>query len=194
MFLYPAHIVTRREPMADYTNPVETTFELQRRSIEQSQEALEQTITLPARVGEAAIDSLNSQESVQQNVVETQQEAIHSFLDAVEETFPGVETSTGEVREVVDDQYDSVLEAHAAFFENLSNSLDEGVEAVDELSEETVEALEDLVDSLVEAQGELEDQSLEATEQVEEQFDELQAQVEDVQEQIQGVSADAVEN
>jgi uncharacterized phage infection (PIP) family protein YhgE len=179
--------------MPDYTNPVETTFELQRRSIEQSQEALEQTITLPTRVGEAALDSLDSQESVQRNVVETQQEAIHSFLDAIEETFPGVETSTEDVREVVDDQYDSVLEAHAGFFENLSNSLDEGFDAVDELSEETIEALDDLVDSLVEAQEELEDQSLEATEQAEEQFDELQAQVEDVQEQIQSVSEDAAD-
>ena len=179
--------------MADYTNPVETTFELQRRSIEQSQEALEQTITFPTRVGEAAVDSLDSQESVQRNAVEFQQEAIHSLLDAVEETFPGVETSTEDVREVVDDQYGSVLEAHAELFENLSNSLDEGVGAYDELSEETVEAIDDLADSLVEAQEELEGQSVEATEQIEEQFDDLQDQVEDVQEQIQSVADDAAD-
>jgi len=177
--------------MADYTNPVATTFELQRRSIEQGQEALEQTLTFPTRVGDAAVDSLDSQESVQRNVVAFQQDAIHSLLDTVEETFPGAETSTNDVREVVDDQYDSVLEAHAELFENLSTSLEEGIEAYDDLSAETVEALEEALEELVDAQEELEEQSVEATEQVEEQFEELQAQVEDVQEQIQSVSEDA---
>lgn len=181
--------------MADYTDPVERTFELQRRSIEQSQEALERTLTLPARVGEAALDSLDSQESVQRDVVELQQEAIRSFLDAVEETFPGAETSTRDLRETVDDQYDTVLESHAAFFENLSSSLEEGVDAYDELSDETLVALEDLVDSLVDAQAELEDQSIEATEQVETQLEELQTQVENVQDQVRdGVDDDTAES
>ncbi len=179
--------------MVDYTNPVETTFELQRRSIEQGQEALQQTITFPTRIGEAAVDSLESQESVQRNLVELQQDALHSVLDALEETFPGVETSTEDVREVVDGQYDALLDNHAEFFENLENSITEGFDAYEELSEETLEAIEDLIDSLMEAQEELEEQSIEATEQVGEQMDELQAQIEDVQEQIQGVSEDALD-
>ncbi len=179
--------------MADYTNPVETTFELQRRSIEQSQEAIEQTITFPARVGEATIDSLDSQESVQRDVVELQQEAVLSLLDAVEETFPGVGTSTDDARDVVDDQYESLLDTHAEFFENLTNSLEEGVDAYDEVGDETVEALDELADALLEAQEELEDQSLEATEQLEAQFDEVQDQLENVQEQLQEVSEDATD-
>lgn len=195
--IYSRALCTDRGTMADYTNPIETTFELQRRSIEQGQEAFERTITFPTRVGKATVESLESQESVQRNVVELQQEAIHSFLDAVEETFPGVETSTEDARAVVDDQYETVLDNHAEFFENLENSIQESVDAYDELSDETIAAIEELLETVVEAQEELEDQSIETTKQFEEQFEELQAQVEDVQEQIQNVSeeaASAVEN
>jgi gas vesicle protein len=183
--------------MVDYTSPVETTFELQRRSIEQSQQAIEQTVDLPQRVGEAAVDSLDSQESVQRSVVELQQQTLNSLLDAVEEGFPGAETPTEDVREVIDDQYTAFLDNHEEFFVNLEESLEEGVDAYDDLSEESVEAIDEFVDALMEAQEELEDQSIEATEQVGEQVDELQEQVEDVQSQIQNVSeeaAEAVEN
>jgi methyl-accepting chemotaxis protein len=183
--------------MVDYASPVETTFELQRKSIEQGQQAIEQTVSLPQRFGEAAVDSLDSQESVQRSVVELQQETLNSLLDAVEESLPGAESPTADLREVIDDQYAAFLDNHEEFFDNLEESLEESVDAYDELSEESIEALDELVDALMEVQEELEDQSVEATEQVGEQVDEIQDQVEDVQEQIQEVSeeaADAVEN
>jgi len=180
--------------MADYTSPLETTFELQRKSLEQGQQALEQTIDFPNRIGEATVDSLDSQESVQRSIVELQQETFHSVLDALEEGIPGVETPTEDVRELVDDQYDAFFENHEELFANLETSLEESLDAYDEMSEESIEALEELVDALVEAQEELEDQSLEATEQVGDQIDDLQAQLEDLQAQVQDVTEEAADS
>jgi len=205
--------------MVNYTSPIEATFELQRKSLEQSQQAFQQTVDLPARLGEAAVDGLESQESVQRSVVELQQETLHTLLDTLEDGLSGVEAPTGDLREVIDDQYDVVLDNHAEFFDNLGNGVEEALQTYDEFSAESVEALEDLLDALVELQEELESQSVEAAEEVTEQVEELQGQVEEqlddlqeqvgnqvsevqeqvegVQEQIQDVSeqaADAVDN
>jgi hypothetical protein len=46
--------------MVDYTRPIEATFELQRTTIEQGQRAVEQSIDLQRRTGEAWIDSLDT--------------------------------------------------------------------------------------------------------------------------------------
>jgi len=173
--------------MADYTDPIEATFDLQRRSIEQSRVALERTLTLPTQVGEAALESLDSQERVQRDAVELQHEAVTSLLDAIDEMFPGAESSTAGVRDSVDGQYETLLENHAALFETLRERLDEGVDTYDDLSEESVETLDELVDSLADAQAELEEQSLEATEELEAQLADLRTQVEGLQEQVQGM-------
>lgn len=174
--------------MTENTNPMESVFELQRQSMEQSREALEQTMLVPMRLGEATVDSLSSQESTQRNAVELQREAVLSLLDAVDDTVPGVQGSTDQVREVVDDQYGALLDAHAELFENVTNSIEESVDSYDDASDDAIAALDELADSVMEAQAELEDQSVEATEQLEAQFAELQTQIEELQGQIQDVS------
>ena len=184
--------------MVDYTNPLVTTFELQRQSIEQSQQAIEQTVELPHRIGTAALDSLDSQEEVQRSVVELHQKSLHSFLDALEESFSGVEMPTEDIREMVDDQYGVVLENHEELFDALEEGVDESVTAYDDLSADSLEALDDLIQTLVEAHEELEEQSVDAAEQVSEQVeetqDQLKQQVEDVSEQIRDASEQAVES
>ena len=191
--MYQRNVHSNRRAMVDYTNPVETTFEMQRRSIKQGQQAMEQTLLLPARVGEATVEGLDGQESLQRRFVEFQQESLHSVLDAIDEAVPGAAASTDEVRAAVDDQYEMLLDNHAEFFENLERSVEEGFDAYDELSEESIEALSELIESMVEAHEELEAQSVEATEQVTEQVDEIQEQVEEVQAQIQRLSEEAAE-
>lgn len=205
--------------MTNYTRPLETTFELQRKTLEGGQQVFEQTIDIPGRLGQAAIDGLDSQESIQRSLVELQQETVHSLLDSLEEGLPGVEGSTDDVREVIDDQYTVLLENHEELFDNLGAGIEDGVTAYDDLSAESTEALEDLLDALVELQEELEAQSVDAAEQAGDQLDELQEQVsgqiediqeqlgnqvEEVQEQVEGVqeqiqdvseqAAEAVEN
>jgi len=182
--------------MVDYTTPVTTAFEMQRATIEQSQKALEQTVSFQKNVNEAVIDSLDTQESAQRRSVELSKTALHSYLDAIEATMPGMGGTVDEIRQAVDEQYDFLLENHAEVFDNVESEMVEGVEAYDEMTEEYVAAVDEQVEMLVEAHEELEDQSIEVAEQFGDQLEEVQEQVEEIQsqvEEVQSQAADAVE-
>jgi len=178
--------------MADYTTPITTTFELQRKTIEQSQRAIESGFEFQRGMATAAIDTLEAQETSQRQAVEFLQNSIHRTLDTFE-GIPGAAGVTEEVRATVDEQYEELLDAHTEAFDTMENEFDESFEAYNEMTEEYLETLEEQLDTLLEAHEEFESQSVEATEQVSEQVEELQEQVEDVQEQIQDVSEQAAE-
>ena len=179
-----------------YTTPVTTAFELQRRTIEQSQQAFKQSLAFQQNVSQAMLDSLDSQESAQRRGVELTQTMFHSYLDAVEAAVPGVEGSVEELRATVDEQVAFLLENHEEAFDTVESEFAEGLDAYDELSEDYVAALDEQVELLVEAHEDLEGQSVEAVEQLADQFEDLQEQVEEVQDQVRDVqqqAADAVD-
>jgi len=163
--------------MVDYTTPVTTAFEMQRATIEQSQKALEQSVTFQQTVSEAVIDSLDTQESAQRRGVELSKTAFHSYLDAVETTMPGMASTIDEVRQSVDEQYDFLLENHAEVFDNVESEMVEGTEAYDEMTDDYVTAVDEQVSMLVEAHEDLESQSVEVAEQFGDQLEEVQEQV-----------------
>ncbi|MFB6188857.1 MAG: hypothetical protein ABEI57_03150 [Halapricum sp.] len=176
-----------------YTTPVTTAFELQRRTIEQSQQAVKQSLEFQKNLNQAFVDSLDSQESAQRRGVELTQTLFHSYLDAVEASVPGVSGSVEELRNTVDEQIEFLLENHEEAFDAVEGEFAEGLEAYDELSADYVEALDEQVDLLIEAHEELEGQSVEAVEQIADQFEDLQEQVEEVQDQVRDVQQQAAE-
>ncbi len=179
--------------MTDYTSPVKTTFELQRKTIEQGQNAVAQAMDFQQRIGSAAVDSVDAQESAQRKLVELQQETLHSVLDAFEGAVPGAEDATTELRTTVDDQYETVLDNHAEVFENLHSELKDGLDSYDELNDEYLDAFDEFVASLVELHEDFEEQSVEAVEELEEQADELQAQLDDMANQMRDMTEQATD-
>jgi methyl-accepting chemotaxis protein len=177
-----------------YTTPVTTAFEFQRRTIEQSQKAVKQSLAFQQNVNQAVVDSLDSQESAQRRGVELTQTLFHSYLDAVEAAVPGVEGSVEELRATVDEQVEFLLENHEEAFDAVESELAEGLDAYDELSEDYVAALDEQVDLLVEAHEELEGQSVEAVEEMQAQFEEVAEQAEEMQAQVQDISEQAVDS
>lgn len=178
--------------MADYTTPITTTFELQRKTLTQSQQAIENGLQFQREMANAAIDTLEVQETSQRQAVEFLQDSIHRTLDAME-GIPGAAGMTEEVRTTVDDQYEQLLEAHAEAFETMESEFGESLDSYDEMTAEYLDTLDEQLETMLEAHEEFEHQSVEATEQVSEQVEELQEQVEDVQAQIQDVSEQAAE-
>lgn len=85
--------------MTEYTSPIEATFELQRKSIEQGQQVVEQGIDLQREFSQSLVDSLESQESFQRRLVELNRDTIQSVVEAVEDV-PGV-TSVDTDRDVL---------------------------------------------------------------------------------------------
>lgn len=181
--------------MTDYTTPITTTFELQRRTLAQGQRAIEGSIQFQREMANAAIDTLELQEASQRQAVEFLQDSVHRTLDAFE-GIPGAAGMTDEIRTTVDEQYEELLEGHAEAFDTVESEFGGSLDAYDEMTAEYLDTLDEQLDTLLEAHEEFEHQSIEATQQVGEQVEELQEQVEDVQQQIQDVSeqaADAIE-
>lgn len=171
--------------MTTFTNPLTTTFELQRQSLTQGQELFEQTVSLQQDMGQSAIEGLEAQKSAQRQAIEFQHDAIEAGLDAIESTVPGTENP--EFRSLVDEQFEQYLSTHSEAFEIVSGELQAGVETYDEFLVEFVSFVEEQLETLVETHEELETQSVEVTEQVTEavqdQFEELQHQFEQASEQ-----------
>jgi len=179
--------------MVDYTTPVTTAFEAQRATIEQGQKALEQSVTFQQQLNQAMLGSLESQESAQRRGVELSQTAVHTYLDTLEASVPGVEPAVEELRNTVDEQFEFLLENHAEAFDAAEEEFGEGVDTYDEMTADTLEALDDQLSMLIEAHEDLETQSVEAVEGMADQVEDLQAQVEEVSEQIQDVQEQAAE-
>lgn len=170
--------------MVDYTSPITATFELQRQTIEQSQEALEQGIEFQKDFNQAMVNGLDGQEDAQRRVVELQREALLNTLETVETNIPGAEDATAEVRSTVDEQFDMLLENHEEAFENIASGIEDGTQSYDEFVADYLDALDDQLEMVIDAHEDLESQSVEAAEGITQQLEELQGQLENVQQQV----------
>ncbi|WP_336325663.1 hypothetical protein [Halovenus sp. HT40] len=178
--------------MTNFTNPIETTFELQRRSIEQSQQAIEQSFDVGQQISDSLIAGLESQEQFQRQLVELNRDTVTSALDAIE-GLPGADVAVDDLRENIDDGYDELLAGHEDAFDSISEELENGVDSYDDLTQDLLETVDEQLDLIVEAHEELEDQSVEAVDELAGRVEELQEQADDVQDQIEQVSQEAAQ-
>lgn len=178
--------------MANFTSPVEATFELQRESLEQGQQAIEQGIDFQRRIGESVVSGLGSQEEFQHRIVELHRDTIHSTLDAIE-SLPGADGAVADLRESIDGGYDELLAGHEEAFEAASEELESGIDSYDELTGDVLDTVNEQLELLVQAHEDLEAQSVEVTEELVGQVEELQEQADDVQSQIEKVSEEAAQ-
>lgn len=175
----------------DYTDPVTTTFELQRQTIERSQRALEQGVETQRRFAEAVVGGMETTETTQQRTVELSRQATHSTLDAMASGLPGMGEALEELRGTVDESYEMLLESHAQAFDSAVSEYESGLDATDEYVDGALETLDEQVTMLVEAHEELEAQSVEAAEQFGTQVEELEAQLEEMQAQVREMQEQA---
>ena len=168
-----------------FTTPVSTAFEMQRNAIRQGQQAIESGVEFQKRMNAAMLDGFDATEEAQRGTVEMTENAVHSYLDVVEATAPGAATVTGQVREALDQQFDSLYRSHEEAFDVTEGEVAKGVDAYDEMVLDYMAAMNDGIEALLEAHEEIEGQTLEAFQQVQGQFEEMQAQFEASGEEMQ---------
>jgi DNA repair exonuclease SbcCD ATPase subunit len=168
-----------------FTTPVSTAFEMQRNAIEQSHQAVESGVEFQKRLNAAALDGVDTTENAQRSTVELTENAVHSYLDVVEATVPGAASVTAQVRENLDEQFDSLYQAHEEAFDVTEDEVAKGVDAYDELAVDYLATLNDGIEALLDAHEDVEAQTIEALEQFEAQFEEIQAQFEETGEEMQ---------
>lgn len=165
-------------------NPITTAFELQRRTLEQSQQALEQSIEFQKQLNDAITGGMGSQAEAQQRSVDVTRSAMESYLDTIESNVPGAGAGVAQVREAMEEQFVAVKEAQ----EEAQEMSTEGIDEYEDLSEQYLDALGDQMDMLYEAHADMEAQTQDFLNDTEEQLDSLREEAsEQAQEQIERI-------
>lgn len=144
--------------MTDTDAPVERFFELQRTTIEQTGEFLEELVETSEEFTREFTDNLELQREVQEQSLELTRESLQQSLDVVETVTEASSVGgVGDLRETVDATVDQLLDQQDSAFEAIEDS-------PEQVTEETVEQVADQTDLLLEFNREVEQQLFELAE------------------------------
>jgi uncharacterized phage infection (PIP) family protein YhgE len=164
--------------------PIEAAFELQRTALEEGRRAADASIGMQDSVNRSVVSGVESQHRIQRRLLSMQQVSLHRLARRVEERSPGPPNVTAEMLEVIDEQYDQLYESQQDLFDGLSQELENGTEAYEELALDSLAALDEQLELLRAATEQLEAQSIEAAEQLEDQLALFDAQLADIEAQL----------
>ncbi len=162
--------------MADQ-NPIAAAFELQRRSLRQSQQALEQSIELQRQLNEAMMQGTGGTDA-SERTAEMTRAAIERYLEAIESTVPGAGAGVEQVREAMAQQFEAAEQVRS----EAADLAEEGLEGYDDLSAVYLDSVSQQLDVLVDAHEEVEKRTEQFLDRTEEQLEEMQ---EDTSDQLQ---------
>lgn len=145
---------------------------MQRDTIRQSQDILEQSLEVPREMGDTLYGGVDTQRELQTQALAVTRSSVHTSLDAAE-SFVGGATTLDDLRDAVDETFDTLQEQQAEAFDAADEQYEEFGDDVDELSEEAFGNLGDQVEFLVDLNEDVEGQLVEAVEEFTEQFEEL---------------------
>ena len=159
--------------MSQENSPIETLFQLQRDTIEQSQDILEQTLAVPREMSDTLYGSVDAQREIQAQALDVSRKSVHTSLDAAESVVGG-SSALDDLRDSVDETFDTLAEQQDEAFDTVDEEYDELGDDYEEFSENALENLGDQVAFLVDLNEDVEGQLVEAVEEFTEQFEELQ--------------------
>lgn len=149
--------------MSNNTTPVEMFFQLQRDTIKGSQEVLESTLAFPKEIGETFGLAGESGREMRDQSLEMSRESLHRTIDLFE-SIPGDSLQTAELRDSVDETFDSLKESN----EDACNSMSQ---EYDRFEEEILESYSDQIELLVDLNEQLETQIKDTVETLDEDLE-----------------------
>ncbi len=148
------------------SNTVSTVFDIQRTMLEQSQSAFKQGVEIQKRTANAFVDTMDSQQSVQQESSKMFQRALHAYLDALEQMVPGDQVEFDEVRQVADRQFEQMDEVSEESWTAVQRAMEEGFEAFDAMADAYVDAIDNSFDAFLDSYEQVEAQAMETADAV----------------------------
>ncbi|MEA1930291.1 hypothetical protein [Halohasta litorea] len=140
------------------TNPMASMIALQRQSLKQGQQVLQQSMNAQKQAPRMWKDAIDSQRSVQKTGLEASRSLAKGMVEMMEATVPSDQSLVGE------EDSDASEQQHEAF-ESLHQAVEDQFEAVDEISDQTWEAIEQQLDESTDNYAEFVDQSTSMTEE-----------------------------
>jgi DNA anti-recombination protein RmuC len=144
------------DAMAEMMRPFGAVVEMQRRSLEQAQEATREGFELQKRLVHVAIENMEAQRNVQEKSSELTRTSAEASLDAMEEAVPGDEQVYRNLHQMVADQFDAMDEMSAQTWEAFRQSMEENAEAYDEFVDQYAEFVDDSFETYLESVSDVE--------------------------------------
>lgn len=183
------------DTMSEYSSPVSIAFELQRNTIESTQEAIENSVRVQKQFNDAVVDGFDPVRGASERSTELARTGVDTYFNAIESVLPAG-SGVGELREMTHEQLDLFEESQLDTIEQFESGLHESTDSTAEMLDEFLDALDEQVTSLLETHEDLEDQTVETLERLEEGIEELQsefeARSEEMQEQLEA-QAEAIQ-
>jgi methyl-accepting chemotaxis protein len=170
--------------MSERDSPVEMLFEVQRETIRQTEDVIENVLELSTEFGENVAGGVDAHQEIQEQTLELSRESMHRSLDAAEavattsasvEAVPDQTANLDELRAMVDDTFERIQDQQAEVFDSVDRQYDE-------ISDGAIENLGSQIDLLVQFNERIETQLLETVEELieqAEQTDELTGALDD---------------
>ena len=124
-------------------------FEMQRGIVQQNQQAVAQFFDAQRTASQAVVDALESLRSAQEQNAELTRDAVHAYVDALEEIAPNADFSV--VREQIDGNLDQLEDVQADTWDGLLDAMKNGQDSVEEYGETYGDLVESSFDSFLDA-------------------------------------------
>jgi hypothetical protein len=157
--------------MSNAQNPFASMFEMQRRTLQQGQRTLEESMRTQRQLTDAFLDTMDSQKETQKKGVGVMKSATDAYIDAMASMTPGDEAAVEDAHAAVDDQFEAFDEVHSQLWEAFERNARESADAYESVSERYLALVNDSFDVMVETNRQWEDQSVAAAEAVEEEME-----------------------
>jgi len=128
---------------------ISSMFEMQRGIVQQNQQAVAQFFDAQRTASQAVVDALESLRSAQEQNVELTRDAVHAYVDALEEVAPDADFSV--VREQVDENLDQLEDVQGDTWDGLLDAMENSQDSVEEYGETYGDLMESSFDSFLDA-------------------------------------------
>lgn len=139
------------------SNPMASMFELQRQSIRQGQQFMQQGMQAQKQVPRIWEDAISSQRTVQKTGLDASRSLTKSMIEMMEAAIPSEQPLAHDDEEASHQQHEA--------FESLHQAVEDQFEAVEEINSQTWETIEEQLEENTDAYVEFVDQSTSFTEE-----------------------------
>jgi ABC-type nitrate/sulfonate/bicarbonate transport system substrate-binding protein len=153
------------------SNPLTAVVSMQQTTIEQTNEAVSESIKAQKEVASTFADNLDAVEQAQRQGSDLSRDAVESYLDVVESIYPDADVD--ELRTNVEDQFDAFEKTHEQQWEAISEITEDSLDGIEEAADTYAEFVDSSFDSFLEAHEQVGETASEATEQTIETASEL---------------------
>ncbi|AGB31121.1 hypothetical protein C488_01869 [Natrinema pellirubrum DSM 15624] len=156
-------------------NPFTAVFDAQRTALEQSQSFAHEALEAQQTSISAIADVVETSGSLAESNAELTKGAIHAYFDALEASMPEEAAEFDDLRELVDEGFDSATEAQSQSLEAVLEALEESELAYEEFAANYSEVVDSSFDAALEAHKQVEENVEAVAEDVETAADEFDA-------------------